>query len=428
MKDVKNLSRWISLWAVAVLLAANPVGAQNVQQKDVMVSGQLTLGFDEGVNSSAGLTNWVMPNPADGSQKMSCPPAQDWCAMFVTFGPPVNPPRPGIDMSSYVTLLVDLRGDTGKTLLIGVKDYQQPDTGTEAKVRVLLTTDWRTYAIPLSRFAPAILSKLYVLCEFVWDANSPWTAYVRNVRFTTAQAPSIDGVVNAASYQTGLVAGGWNSVGGKNLSSSTRAWTGGDFQGNKLPVALDGVKVSVGERDMAVYYISPGQINTLLFGDVPAGANYVSVTAPVGTSVPVPVTVQSVFPAIFTIDPSNKYAAAVHTDGVLVGKAGLFGPNVTSRPAAPNETIQVYGTGFGATSPAVVQDQLISSAVPLANASSWQARIGNLSGAVGFAGLTGSGLYQFNVTVPNVADGDQPLVISGGGGSTQSGVFITVQK
>jgi uncharacterized protein (TIGR03437 family) len=414
--------------AAALGIAVLQAAAQGTQQRDVMVSGQLTQGFDEGVNSSRGITNWVTSDSAVGAQKMSCPPAQDWCAMFVVFQKVVDPPRPGTDMSPYATLLVEMRGDSGKTIQIGVKDNSQPDNGTEQKVDVLLTANWRTYAIPLTRFSRANLKNLYVVCEFVWDANSPWTAWVRSIRFTTAQAASVDRVVNAASFQPGLVTGSWNSVTGSNLSAVARPWKTSDFQGNKLPTALDGVSVQIGERDMSVYYISPSQINTLVFGDVPTGPNYLTVTTSLGTSPPIPVTVQARFPAIFTIDPNNRYAAAVHLDGTIVGKPGLFGAGVVTRPAVPNETILVYGTGFGPTTPPLVQDELIQNPAPLADASGWQARIANTNAGLGFAGLSSSGLYQFNVTVPNVADGDQPLLIANGGTTSQAGVFITVQK
>jgi uncharacterized protein (TIGR03437 family) len=47
---------------------------------------------------------------------------------------------------------------------------------------------------------------------------------------------------------------------------------------------------------------------------------------------------------------------------------------------------------------------------------------------VAFAGLTGSGLYQFNVTVPNLANGDAAVVASIGGVATQTGVAVTVQQ
>lgn len=421
---------WVVLAAVALrLLVQSSAGAQSSQNKDVMLQGQLTPGFDEGVNSSAGITNWVNPNPADNSQKMSCPPNQAWCAMWLSYGPTLSGfPRPGIDTSSYSTLLVELRGDSTKTITIGVKDNTHLDDGTETKVRVLLTTDWRTYAIPLSSFSPSAINRLYLVCEFVWDTNSPWTAYVRTVRYTTATAPTVAAVESAASYQSGLVAGGWTYVGGTNLSSTTRAWNNGDFQGSVLPTGLDGVGIQVGERSMPLDYISAGQINTLPFGDLAPGSTYLTVTNTVGTSLPFPVTVQSIFPSLFVIDPSNKYAAAEHVDGSLVGKAGLFGPSVPSTPAARGEVIAVYGTGFGPTNPATIQDQLIQAAVPLANASSWQARIGNVTAAIGFAGLTGSGLYQFNITVPTtISAGDQALVITNGSNSTQTGVSITVQ-
>jgi len=47
---------------------------------------------------------------------------------------------------------------------------------------------------------------------------------------------------------------------------------------------------------------------------------------------------------------------------------------------------------------------------------------------VAFAGLTGSGLYQFNVTVPNLPNGDAAVVASIGGVATQTGVTLTVQQ
>ena len=246
--------------------------------------------------------------------------------MWLSFGPTLSGfPRPGIDMTSYSTMLVELRGDSTKTIAIGVKDNTAPDTGVETKVRVLLTTDWRTYAIPLASFSPSAINRLYLICEFVWDANSPWTAYVRTVRYTTAKAPVVTAVESAASYQNGLVAGGWTYVGGTNLSASTRASNNSDFQGTTLPVNLDGASIQVGERSIPLDYIGAGQINTLPFGDVATGSTYLTVTNTVGTSLPFPVTVQSIFPTLFTIDPSNKYAAAEHTDGSLVAKTGLFG-------------------------------------------------------------------------------------------------------
>jgi uncharacterized protein (TIGR03437 family) len=46
---------------------------------------------------------------------------------------------------------------------------------------------------------------------------------------------------------------------------------------------------------------------------------------------------------------------------------------------------------------------------------------------VAYAGLVEAGLYQFNVTVPNVPDGDAAVVAQIGGVQTQTGVLITIQ-
>jgi uncharacterized protein (TIGR03437 family) len=45
-----------------------------------------------------------------------------------------------------------------------------------------------------------------------------------------------------------------------------------------------------------------------------------------------------------------------------------------------------------------------------------------------WAGLVAPGLYQLNVTVPEVPDGDQPVVAELGEFRTQANVCVTVQR
>jgi uncharacterized protein (TIGR03437 family) len=55
--------------------------------------------------------------------------------------------------------------------------------------------------------------------------------------------------------------------------------------------------------------------------------------------------------------------------------------------------------------------------------------IGGLPAKVDFAGIVAAGEYQFNVEVPAAApNGDNLLVVSYNGSTTQSNVFITVQN
>ncbi len=130
-------------------------------------------------------------------------------------------------------------------------------------------------------------------------------------------------------------------------------------------------------------------------------------------------------PAFFTID-NGVYAAALHADYTLVGSANLL-PGVTTLPAQPGETILIYGTGFGPTSPPTPTAQLVTAPVALP-ANSVQVTIGGVNATVVYAGLVEAGTYQLNVTVPaSLPSGDALIVATIDGVSTQAGVSITVQ-
>ncbi len=401
--------------------------AQNVQPVDVMVNGALRPGYNAGVNSSGNRNDWLTQDTQ--SLKMSYPASQEWGAVFFTFGPSVNPPRPGEDFTSEVTLAIEVRGDSGKVIQLGVKDKNQKDDGTETKVDIILTGDWRTYTVPLSAFRNAGINALYVVTEFIFAGPQPVTAYVRNIRFTPQPAAVIKGVANAASFQSGIGLGAWVSVVGENLAGTARSWSSGDFVGGRLPLSLDGVSVSLNERSLPIAFASSGQINALIPLDAITGAAYLTATNSFGTSLPLPVTVASVFPGLFAVDPAYKYVAALHLDGTLVGKPGLLGNDVTARPAAPGEIIQVFGSGFGQTNPPSDSTAIVLAPAQLADPAKFQFTIGNQAGAVGYAGLVGSGLYQFNVTVPlGAANGDLAVRASINGVDSSGNLFVTVRK
>ena len=119
--------------------------------------------------------------------------------------------------------------------------------------------------------------------------------------------------------------------------------------------------------------------------------------------------------------------------GEPFGKTGLFSsaPNATT-PAKPGETIVLYGTGFGATSPALTIGRLADRLAPLTAAVN--VTIGGVPATVSFAGLVPpfAQLYQLNVQVPpTVAAGDQPVVAQVGGVTSPtdgSCCFITIQQ
>jgi uncharacterized protein (TIGR03437 family) len=188
------------------------------------------------------------------------------------------------------------------------------------------------------------------------------------------------------------------------------------------------VGVTVNGEAASVNFVSNTQINFLVPADIQPGTAQIQVTANGLTSATVSAPSVLLAPAFFRIGTNatngNAYVAATHADGSLIGPAGLIA-GVTTSPARPGEIIVIYGTGFGQTSPAIPSGQVVSS--PLMLPSPPTIVIDGATANVAFAGLTGTGLYQFNVTVPRGAQtGDDLVVALLGNGETQANAFITI--
>lgn len=170
----------VNLMCLAGLCVVS-LGAQP-PAKDILVSGKLTAGLDMGVNSSGGKADWLKPE--NDSLRLSYPSDQSWGAVFITVGKPKQPPRPFRDLSAFKTLTIEMRGGSGgEQLEIGIKTNAQPDDGSEAKVPVKLTSEWKTYRFPLDRFEGIDLDHLYVVTEFVFAGSEAKTIFVRNIKY-----------------------------------------------------------------------------------------------------------------------------------------------------------------------------------------------------------------------------------------------------
>jgi uncharacterized protein (TIGR03437 family) len=255
-------------------------------------------------------------------------------------------------------------------------------------------------------------------------SNSPVSVAVTLTVAPAAPVVAVTAVVNAGSYQPGIASGAWISIFGTNLSPSTYLWQASDIVNGALPTTLQGVSVTVNGLPAYVDYVSPTQINALAPDDATLGPVPVQVTAAGAISNAVTVQKSLFAPAFPTID--GTHVAALHADYSLIGAPNLL-PGVVSTPARPGETILLYGLGFGPANPPQPTGQLVTTATPLAN--DVQVTIGGQVAFVAYTGLVGSGLYQFNVTVPNnLPNGDAAVVATVGGVSTQTGVAVTVQQ
>jgi uncharacterized protein (TIGR03437 family) len=193
-------------------------------------------------------------------------------------------------------------------------------------------------------------------------------------------------------------------------------------------MVLDGVSVKVNGLPAAVYYISGTQVNVLSPADSTVGTAKVELTNSLGTA-SANTTLARYSPAFFTFSPENfRYVAAVHNDGVYVGKTDLFAGAAAARPAQPGETILLFGNGFGPTIPPVRCDEVVAVPAPLADPGQLSVTIGGVTATVVFAGITVAGEYQFNVVVPDIPNGDQPVVATIAGVATQGYKFLSVRK
>jgi uncharacterized protein (TIGR03437 family) len=82
------------------------------------------------------------------------------------------------------------------------------------------------------------------------------------------------------------------------------------------------------------------------------------------------------------------------------------------------------GVGFGPTDPAIPAGQIFAGNAP--TVSPVTITIGGVKADVTFAGLTSAGLYQFNLTVPDVPIGEQSLQATVNGVQTQPGPVVTI--
>jgi hypothetical protein len=154
---------------------------------DIMVGTKLTGDFRLGLNSSEEKKGWLSKEENGEFMTISFPADQDWAGIFITTGPPNQRLRDGrrsVDLSAYNFLAIDMKGAVGKEEVeVGIKTNTQEDDGTETKIPVILTSEWKTYQLPLDRFTGTALGRLYVVAELVYTGSKPQTVFFRNVRY-----------------------------------------------------------------------------------------------------------------------------------------------------------------------------------------------------------------------------------------------------
>jgi uncharacterized protein (TIGR03437 family) len=244
--------------------------------------------------------------------------------------------------------------------------------------------------------------------------------------FKVPHPPLLSSVSDAFNGQPGVAPTTRTALTGSNLSTTTRTWDDA-IQGTQLPTSLDEVSASINGRPAAVYFISPGQVNVVAPLDDTIGNVQVTLTNRYGASPPLEVRKTNYLPAFYAPfqDSAGLQVTAVAADRTFVGKVGAD-PRVT-RAARPGETVLIDATGFGPTNPVVPSDVLFTGAPEVVNAP--RITIGGMEAAlIGNGNLVAPGLYQFSVTIPDLADGDYPIIAETGGVRSSPAVFLSVRR
>lgn len=318
---------------------------------------------------------------------------------IVSVGPLLNTPARQVAAASAITIT----GADFGPYCNGCKVTATPAGSSSAQNLSVQT--WNTSSIVAA--LPSGLSGMVTIGVYGTQGNDAINVVI------APPTPSIASVENAGSFQNGIAPAAWIAIFGTSLAQSTYTWQPSDIVNGALPTELQGVSVSIDGKPAYVEYVSPTQINVLAPDDTTTGNVNVQIASNGMVSNTFSATEAEIAPAFFA---NNGIVAAEHADYSVIG---------ASSPAAPGETILLYGTGFGPTSPASPAGQTVSTAAALSNAV--QITIGGVPVTPAFAGLVESGVYQFNVTVPStLASGSAAVVAMIGSSSTQSGVSIPV--
>jgi len=247
---------------------------------------------------------------------------------------------------------------------------------------------------------------------------------------TSGSSPSIkqNGIVPLFSSSTTVQQGEWISIFGDNLGTGTFNWNG-DY-----PQSLGGTSVKIDGKPGYLSYVSSTQINVQVPDDTASGTVPVVVTTPNGTNTS-SVTLGQFGPALSLLGDARHAAGIIYrTDGSGTYGGGVYdiiGPNGTSLgyktvAAKAGDYLELFGVGFGATTPAVPAGQPFTGAAT--TNSKVTLMINNVAMTLQFQGLSGAGLYQFNFVLPaGLGTGDVPVQAMVGGVPTQTNVVVALQ-
>jgi virginiamycin B lyase len=263
---------------------------------------------------------------------------------------------------------------------------------------------------------------------------------------TNTTAPVITSIDSASAYggYSYFASGSWLEIKGSNLAdpkdprltaaSNPGQWTSADFSGSNAPTVLDGISVTINGKSAYVWYLSTGQLNVQAPEDTATGSVSITVTNCNAASSPVTFMRKTLAPGFlapttYTANGMQYMVATFSSEGAYVlntSTGASFGLN--SRPAKPGDLIVAYGIGFGDVTPAILPGVIVGSLNALVNPITLS--FGSTPATLTYSGLAGGfvGLYEFYITVPDVANGDYQINVTQNGVPVPQTMYLTVHN
>jgi uncharacterized protein (TIGR03437 family) len=257
-----------------------------------------------------------------------------------------------------------------------------------------------------------------------------------NVSLTvTAPLPTITKVTNAASYATGSISPGeiiTLFADDPSHGIGPAVPVGLTLDAGKVATTIGGVQVLINGFLAPLVFVSSKQVSAVvpyelsLFTSATVFVKYLG-----QSSNGITMNVATTQPGLFTLNSSGTGPGAILNSNNSVNGPGT-GATV---PATRGDTVVVYMTGEGQTSPAGVTGKVttVASAPPLTPGPLLpvSVTVGGQPANWNFAGEAPgfvSGVMQLNVQLPtNIGTGEQEILVTIGGNQSQKGVTVSVK-
>ena len=242
---------------------------------------------------------------------------------------------------------------------------------------------------------------------------------------------SAAGIVNASNFTAGPFApNSVISVFGAGLARSTHALAAADLvacasslAGLCLPTELNYVRVYVQDQPVPMLFVSDGQVNFLVSSTETAGPVKIRVVTEGITGPEIIVTLVDAAPALFPNPVAAGYAIAQDAKGNLL---------TADAPAHAGDTVVIYATGLGRTSPNPAVGEIPNYAAPMLALGSLKVTLNGTAvdpSLIKYAGLTpgSAGLYQINIYLPGGTGNDPEIGVTAGNLTAQTGLKLPLR-